>query len=119
MKLRIQGKSLRLRLNQIEVARLGERGRVEETVEFGNGSSLTYALEASTNAAAPQAVYREGSLLIQVPNADAQDWVQSDRVAISGGGPISIAVEKDFQCLHAPNGPDPEAFPNPAAHQHR
>ena len=68
---------------------------------------------------APQALYANGWLRIQVPGADATDWVTSDRVGISGDQPLesgkrlSILIEKDFQCLHGDEARDPDAYPNP------
>ena len=51
MKLRIQGNSLRLRLTRNEVAQLHDGGRVESSIEFGPGRTLTYALESAPHAA--------------------------------------------------------------------
>jgi hypothetical protein len=48
----------------------------------------------------------------------AAEWGRSNEVGIRGGQGIAIAVEKDFQCLHGPGAADPDAFPNPMAHQH-
>ena len=45
MKLRLHAGSLRLRLSQSEVARLGETGKVEDSIEFSSGSELLYAIE--------------------------------------------------------------------------
>lgn len=114
MKLRIHGNALRLRLSQSEVARFAEQGRIEDTVDFGPGMQLTYALESS-ELASPQATFRDGSLRIQVPRAASQEWATTNRVGISGGEHVSITIEKDFQCLHGPDARDPDAFPNPLA----
>jgi hypothetical protein len=106
MKLRIQGNSLRLGLNQSEVAQFSKTGFVEDSVQFAPGASFSYALESMSSLSAPQALYANGWLRIQVPGAEATQWVTSDRVGISGEQPIasgkrlSILVEKDFQCLH-------------------
>jgi hypothetical protein len=119
MKLRIQGNSLRLRLNQAEVAQFSKTGFVEDSIQFAPGASFAYALESMSSLSAPQALYSNGWLRIQVPGADATDWVRTDRVGISGeqatgaGGRLSILIEKDFQCLHGDDSRDPDAFPNP------
>ena len=42
MKLRLHGNSLRLRLNQADVAQFSKTGYLEETVEFGPGASFCY-----------------------------------------------------------------------------
>jgi hypothetical protein len=119
MKLRIHGNSLRLRLNQSEVAQFSKTGFVEDSIQFAPGASFAYALESMSSLKAPQALYSNGWLRIQVPGAEATQWVTSDRVAISGEQPIdtgkhlSILIEKDFQCLHGDDARDPDAYPNP------
>ena|SRR5271154_3229082 len=117
MKLRIHANSLRLRLNQSEVAQFSKTGFVEDSVQFAPGASFAYALESMSSLSAPQATYANGFLRIQVPRADATDWACSDRVGISGdqavepGKRLSILIEKDFQCVHGDQ--DPDAYPNP------
>jgi hypothetical protein len=119
MKLRIHGDSLRLRLSQSDVAQFSKTGFVEDSIQFAPGVSFAYALESLSSLAAPQALYANGWLRIQVPGADATDWIRSDRIGISGdqklesGKHLSILVEKDFQCLHGDEARDPDAYPNP------
>jgi hypothetical protein len=119
MKLRIHGNSLRLRLNQSEVAQFSKTGFVEDSIQFAPGASFSYTLESMSSISGPQAHYANGSLCIRVPGADATDWVRSDRVGISGDQPLesgkrlSILIEKDFQCLHGDEARDPDAYPNP------
>jgi hypothetical protein len=119
MKLRIQGNSLRLRLNQAEVSQFSKTGFLEDSIQFAPGASFAYALESLSSLSAPKALYANGWLRIQVPGTEANDWVRSDRVGISGEQPLesgkrlSILIEKDFQCLHGDDARDPDAFPNP------
>jgi hypothetical protein len=119
MKLRIQGNSLRLRLSQSEVAQFSKTGFVEDSVQFGAGSSFAYALESLSSISAPQALYSNGWVRIQLPRAEATQWACSDRVSISGEQPLesgqrlSLLIEKDFQCLHGGEERDPDAYPNP------
>jgi hypothetical protein len=119
MKLRIQGNSLRLRLSQSEVAQFSKTGFVEDGIQFGPGASFAYALESMSSLSAPQAIYSNGWLRIQVPGAEATQWACSDRVSLSGEQPLesgqrlSLLIEKDFQCLHGGEERDPDAYPNP------
>jgi uncharacterized protein DUF7009 len=113
MKLRIQGNALRLRLNQAEVAQFSKTGFFEDSVEFSPGVRLTYALESCSSVRSPQALYRDGSLRIQVPYQVGFEWATTDRTGISGGEHLAITVEKDFQCLHGDSARDPNAYPNP------
>jgi hypothetical protein len=117
MKLRIHGNALRLRLNQAEVAQFSKTGFFEDSIEFSPGVRLTYALE-SCSIAAPKALYRDGSLRIQVPRQAGMEWATTDRTGISGGDHLSITVEKDFQCLHGDDAHDPKAYPNPLEATH-
>jgi hypothetical protein len=118
MKLRLHGNSVRLRLNQAEVAQFSKTGYVEETVQFGPGSSLCYILESRTKITNPQAIFLNGELRVQISCAALKEWVTTDRVGISGqqalsnGKPLSILIEKDFKCLHTGERDD-DAFPNP------
>jgi len=118
MKLRLHGNSLRLRLNQAEVAQFSKTGYVEESIAFGPAACLSYILESSSKIASPRAVYQNGELRVQVSCAATKEWVTTDRVGISGeqslgdGKPLSILIEKDFQCVHGEES-DADAYPNP------
>jgi hypothetical protein len=118
MKLRLHRNSLRLRLNQAEVAQFSKTGYVEASVEFGAGSSLCYILESSSKIASPNAVFQNGELRVQISCAAAKDWATTDRVGISGeqplenGKPLSILIEKDFKCMHGDES-DVDSYPNP------
>lgn len=118
MKLRLHGNSLRLRLSQAEVAQFSKTGYVEQSVEFGPGSSLCYILESSSKIASPKAVFENGELRVQISCAAAKEWATTDRVGISGqqsldnGKPLSILIEKDFKCLHGDES-NVDAYPNP------
>ncbi len=115
MKLRLQGNSIRLRLNRNEVAVFLDTGHIQDTVHFG-GAVLAYAVEVSKDTPAPQAFFENNAIRITLPVDDAREWARSDRVGISARDQqLSILVEKDFQCLHEP---DPHAYPNPDAPHH-
>jgi hypothetical protein len=117
MKLRMYRNSVRLRLNQAEVAQFSKTGYVEETVEFVPGTSLTYVLESSSTIPMPQASYKNGELRVQIPTAPGMEWATGEGVGVSGEQPLgsgetlSILIEKDFQCVHGEA--DPKAYPNP------
>ncbi len=113
MKLRLHGNQLRLRVSQSEVAQLAETGVVKETVTFAPGQTLSYTLEASA-AATVGAVFEEGQIKVTLPRPEVTHWIQSDQVGIEGSsGPLSLLVEKDFQCLHGSSPEDADSFPNP------
>ncbi len=117
MKLRIQGNSLRLRLNQAEVAQFSKTGFVEDVTNFP-GAPLTYSLESFSKLEGFRASFRDGALRVEVPGLCAKEWAATDLVGMGGeqslndGKTLSILIEKDFQCLHS-GSPDPQAYPNP------
>ena len=112
MKLRLHGDSLRLRLSQAEVARLAETGRVEDTLTFARGQTLSYSLETGSALAA---AFDGRRISIVIPVAAAKHWMENDEAGIEGAsGPVKVLVEKDFQCLHS-GDEDADAFPNPMA----
>jgi hypothetical protein len=116
MKLRIEDDSLRLRLKQQEVARLRANGAVDCAIHFSAGRALTYSVVISLEASTITATYSGDSIRVALPQAVAIAWADSDQVTLeSSGSSLRVLIEKDFQCLHKPG--DPEAFPNPLAHE--
>lgn len=122
MKWRIRGNSLRLRLSRSEVARFGEVGRVEDTIEFGTepGQRLVCVLQSSTDFHSVAARYNNNCITVQVPTRLAKQWVETDQVGFDGEqtlGPettLCLLIEKDFACLDAREGEeDADAFPHP------
>ena len=105
MKLRIQGNSLRLRLNRSEVEQFRNTGICAGMLRFGPGSQLTYTLEASSRWRAIEARYHQDCIRVLLPLDMAQQWADSDQVSLSfhrtdDSGP-SLLIEKDFKCLHS------------------
>jgi hypothetical protein len=126
VKLRIDGDSLRLRLNRSDIEQFRQTGVCTESLRFGSDSRLTYMLETSSELTAMATEYRQDCIRVLVPVAMAQEWVGSDQISLSrdcvDGEAPSLLIEKDFQCLHRdstnPNY-DAEAFPNPSAGDQR
>jgi hypothetical protein len=111
MKLRIHNNSIRLRLNQSEVAQFAERGRVEQALEFGSTERLVYCLEKGPALAA---AFEGKTIRVTLPQQESKTWIESDQTGIEGmSGPVKVVVEKDYQCLHRASGEDADAFPNP------
>ena len=120
MKLRIDGNSIRLRLSKSEVAHFAATGHIEDAVEFGPLSKFSYTVTAVEESTLNSS-YNPSGIQVKVPRDLAQDWAQTDRVAIAGEQPIEndrtlqILVEKDFQCLHKGTDANVDAYPNPQA----
>lgn len=115
MKLRIQANSLRLRLNQAEVALVRDGGYVESAIEFAPGCSLSYLLQGSPDAESLSADFDGEAIRVTVPMPQLEDWAESDRVGIESLSPngIEVLIEKDFRCLHRAVEEEPDAFPHP------
>jgi len=120
MKLRIEGDSLRLRVGPSEVRQLIASGRVAETIHFAPGVHLSYVLQHSAAAGSLTVTHTLHEVTVIVPTSVAQDWANGDDVGIygavaNGSGSLSLAIEKDFACLDANQGGNPDTFPNPKA----
>jgi hypothetical protein len=115
MKLRIQANSLRLRLNQAEVALVRDGGHVESSIEFAPGCSLSYLLEGSPGAEPLSANFDGRAIRVTVPMRQLKEWAENDRVGIESLSPdgVEVLIEKDFQCLHRSVEEEPDAFPHP------
>ena len=112
MKLRLEEKSLRLRLSEAEIAQFAQTGRVAYTIVFGPGAdqTLRYSLEklpaAAAAAEAVQVRYAAGALAVEVPAALAQEWTDTEKngfsaqIIVAEGRELRILVEKDLDCRH-------------------
>jgi hypothetical protein len=113
MKLRIKGNSLRLRLGRSEVHRLATEGVVEEVTTFGPGNQLSYALLTSADEKRITATFVGPRIIICAPANVVDQWALTDEVGIravqqSGDKELDILIEKDFECLEAPEGESQE-----------
>ncbi len=113
MKLRFFEQSIRVRLSQSEVARLAQTGRLSERLAFPEGQTFDYAVETGPKFGVS---FANSQLAVTLPTNETKEWAANAVVTISGSsGPLTISVEKDFQCLHGPESENADAFPNPAA----
>jgi len=113
MKLRIQGNTLRLRLNQKEVRTVRDGGHVESSIAFAPGCSLSYLLESSVSAESTSASFDGKVIRVTIPVCQMTEWVGSDQVGIEARSQfgVGLLIEKDFQCLHRSVDQEPDAFP--------
>src|SRR5437667_4520346 len=105
MKLRLRHNMIRLRLTQSEVAQLRDVGTVQEHIDFGPGSRLTYRIDSSSEQEVPSAEYRDGNILLSVPTAMVTEWANSTQVGMGSDGALRVLIEKDFACLD-PSSPE-------------
>lgn len=126
MKLRIHRNSLRLRLGPLEIARLLDIGRVEESIRFGqrDDATMTYALElASPGQSSDHDLslrYRPLELTLFLARDEARRWADGEQVGIGGEmvfgqDKLELLVEKDFACVDRDEERNEDTFPNPKA----
>jgi hypothetical protein len=125
MKLRLQSNSIRLRLKRSEVDRFLRTGRVEERIVSGTGNQESFhcLLETNDAVSAPKGSIAPGSVVVQVPKADALKWALTNQIGIEGEQTIDsktslrILVEKDFACIDGSEEQNADTFPNPLTGQ--
>ena len=119
MKLRFRNNSLRLRLNQREVADLAAGTPLKEEVLFPGNARMQYVLEPSS-AGSFEASFEKGIIRVAAPQNQFRTWASSDVVGIyfdlpANGTSLRVAVEKDLECVDASlEDRDPFAFPREA-----
>ena len=95
---------------------------MEERTEFGPGTRpLVYEVRA-VDGPAISATFEEGRITRRRPPDRARQWAADDRVGIegaepTGGEPLRILIEKDFECLDAPPGEPGRRVSQPARHE--
>lgn len=121
MKLRLLNDSIRLRLSRSEVAAADKAGIVEAQTRFPDGSTFTFALEASEKGSPTSASYTGDRMVVKLPVTDISAWANDDMaVSLRGelelpvGGSLRLLVEKDFECV-TPRGDEDQSdlFTNP------
>ena len=121
MKIRIAGNSIRFRLKQPEVLHFKETGYIKETIEFGPLQEEKISFSLSSSSSETIAIqYINSQVCIYIPNALVNEWVDTEKVGISGrpdskGKVISVLIEKDFACLDGDPSENEGTFPNPLA----
>lgn len=114
MKLRISNQSLRIRINQDDLARLSTSGRLEEQLGNDHVGSFRYAL-VSHDDDHIQIKLRSSDIVVYLPHSYVTEWNDTDRVTfeetVSG---LRVLLEKDFQCLSdRPHEDESKNFINP------
>ncbi len=113
MKVRLHEDSVRIRLTQAEVVRLGSGETLMSATHFGKGS---IQIEIDPDGFGFAAVFEESRIRVRVPKQAAKDWSLDDREGLyATDGPCGIALEKDYACLHKTGDQNAGTFPNPSA----
>jgi len=125
MKLRCKPNSVRLRLNQTEVAQFVQAGELTERIEFPGPqpTAFRYCVRFGSTPGSGDVRFENGELAIIVPCDQASAWANhKDEIGlyynheIAGGGTLRVMIEKDYQCIDGPADEiDPAGYPNPLA----
>jgi hypothetical protein len=123
MKLRLTSDSVRLRLNQTDVALLAQSGELSEKVEFPGRVTFLYGLRVSGESEQGTARFADGELVVSIPATPAVAWMSNNKEVglyydqeSEGGEVLHLIIEKDFQCIDGPPEEiDPAGYPHPLA----
>lgn len=106
MRLRIRGNSVRLQLTKTELAKLADKGKIEDTVRFSSDQSLSYGIEVRSTGAVT-AAYADGALLVALPRSRLDLWLRPGEISVEGSQPVGagkvlqIVLETDEGPAHA------------------
>jgi hypothetical protein len=123
MKLRIKGKSFRLRVSRSELAHFQAGGRIEETIRFAEApdATLTYALESAVQSSPVRVRYGFRDVTVILSEDQMRIWEAESEVGvysnldIGSAGSLDVIVEKDFACLDRGDEENRDTFANPHA----
>lgn len=118
MKLRLDDRSARLRLNKTDIEALKSQGFVK-TVTTLPGGNLEYSIESRSDIEKIECILSGSALLVLLPATLSEKWSQSDEVGIYASVPVGyegkevqIILEKDFPCRHGEPGEQSSRFDN-------
>lgn len=115
MKLRINGKSLRLRLTPDEVSQLCNKGKAEDRCVIGDHYCVYSIAQSDDEQISAQMV--NGQVQVNIPSSFVKDWEDNDQVGFehTDHNGLVILVEKDFKCLQPRRHEKEEhLYPNPS-----
>ena len=119
MKLRIKDNSIRLRLTQTEVERIGNGDQIHNNLNFPGGERVSYLLVGSA-VENTEIEYKDNRISISVPTEILTIWANSDEVSLlyelslDHDNVLKLLIEKDFTCLTPREDEDEsDLFPHP------
>ena len=104
MKLRIKDNSIRLRLTQTEVERIGNGDQIHNNLNFPGGERVSYLLVGSA-VENTEIEYKDNRISISVPTEILTIWANSNEVSLlyelslDHDNVLKLLIEKDFACL--------------------
>ena len=117
MKIRIRENTLRIRITQSELEKLGKGMSVKSSIHFPNGTLFSYGLQVGemTNTTI---LFENNVIHISLGKLDIETILEDTSVGIQSihstkAGALDLLIEKDFTCLHPRDIEDADTFPNP------
>ncbi|MGK6340723.1 DUF7009 family protein [Chryseobacterium sp. DT-3] len=112
MKIRIKDNSIRFRLTQSEVAKLGEDGIISSFTEFVDRPFI-YSIERTEDKEL-SAAFIENRIVLKMPVTMIAEWTSTDRVGFEDqAGNVKLLIEKDFVCIDNTLEDQSDNYPNP------
>ena len=108
MKIRCEHNSIRLRLRKSELVQLRAEQWLASSLQFPGGAVFSWEVMLQEEISDISSSFSEGRLNVQIPATPAQQWMDSEQVAmecflpLGGGQALHILVEKDFPCKDRP-----------------
>jgi len=105
MKLRLDARTLRIRVSYDEVRQLASQGRIEERVPLAPQRSLLYRLVIAPAVERITVSFESDVIEVRIPESQAREWCSSDLVSLAhtqqnAGTALGILIEKDFDASH-------------------
>jgi len=116
MKLRCTENSIRIRIRKSELDQLAKSKQIAEKIHLGNQVVFTFTLDVNEFVEKVTAILLNNTLLVSLPKATANQWINSNQVSIEVKNEISdehnlhILIEKDFPCLDRENEDKSDTF---------
>lgn len=106
MKLRLDRNTIRLRLDDADVARLARGESLAHAIEFGPRPEdrFTYELRVDDACIEMAASLEDRGIVIRIPAAMAVGWAEGAEIGLEGGQfvdddrMLGVLVEKDLRC---------------------
>lgn len=120
MKLRLLDNSIRIRIQQKELASLHREGYIESVTSIDpvNDQHFRYRLQIDGSAVQLVAMLENNTLTVGINPEAVETLLHTDQVGVSSenetnhAATLCILVEKDFKCL-TPRPGEEDAFPHP------
>jgi len=102
MKLRLDNKTVKFRLNKDEIVRLQNDGFLEEKLTINDDNQFLYVIDIMEDLEACELIFNEDGIQVGIPFELSEKWINSNQVGISetfdtdDGNTITLIIEEDL-----------------------